>query len=378
MALTQAQRDAIYADIILGNLDDYASNPDSLIEVMSSEEFKQGLTCGQLSLEKLNYLFAFTMLSIQKTLAEANAYAEGLTTALANKLNFCNALSPRSGNLLQVDPQPDGSCKFYYGIEPPDDLLNQYVDPSTGDDSNAGTRASPLRTIAAAVNRILGGTYGSIYLKEDQVHSVSSGQAWKNANINFYSYGPGCDALIAAGAMRECNWGFYGAKIAPKATIQFNHNLPSADGSFLGRCLGVGSGNTCIFYGIHFNTATNANLYIGSGWEAGVGSNLGGSPNGQTYVFQDCSVTVNNGYLVAFLPSTSIELHRTDMQKVGSGFAIMNQGNGQIECTIMAHGDSCGSFLWNNGTDQSTLKSTFMTGFTLGAPIYKNVISGSL
>lgn len=287
--------------------------------------------------------------------------------------NTIGAISNDSGNLLQW--RDDGA---YYGIEPPDDLLDQYVDPSTGDDSNSGTRASPLRTIKRAVERILGGTYGNIYLKEDQVHTVSSGEAWKSANINFYSYGHGCDALIADNAMRACNWSFYGAKIAPKATIKFNHNLPLPDGSVRGRCIGVGSGNFCSFFGIHFSTATNPNLYIGSGWEAGIGAEIGGSPTGQTYTFNDCSATINNGYLVAFLPGTSITFRRTDMQKVGSGFSIMNQGNGQIECFAHPAGSACGAYLWNNGVDAATLKSTFMTGFTLGAPSYRNVVSDSL
>ena len=378
MALTQAQRDAIYADIILGNLDDYASNPDSLIEVMSSEEFKQGLTCGQLSLEKLNYLFAFTMLSIQKALAESKAYAEGLTTALANALNFCNALSTRSGNLLQVDTQPDGSCKFYYGIEPPADLVNQYVDPSTGDDNNSGTRASPLRTVARAVNRIKAGTYGNIYLKEDQVHLISSQSAWNYANILIFSYGPGCDSLIAAGAMASCNWDFYGAKIAPKATIQFKYTTTDVTGLLTGRCIGVGSGYSISFFGINFITTTQSGLYVGSGWEAGVGSNLGGNAGGQSYSFRDCTMVINNGYIVGFMPNTSIVIDRTEMNKVGSGYFMKDQGNGQVEVSSYPAGSSCGTYLWMNGIDAANFKSSMMDGFVTAAPTYKNITSKSL
>ena len=377
MALTQAQRDAIYADIILGNLDDYASNPDSLIEVMSSEEFKQGLTCGQLSLEKLNYLFAFTMLSIQKALAESKAYAEGLTTALANALNFCNALSTRSGNLLQVDTQPDGSCKFYYGVEPPADLLNQYVDPSTGDDNNSGTRASPLRTVARAVNRIKAGTYGNIYLKEDQVHLISSQSAWNYADISIFSYGPGCDSLIAAGAMASCNWMFCGAKIAPKATIQFNYTTTDATGLLTGRCIGVGPGYSMFFFGINFITTTQSGLHVGSGWEAGIGCGYG-LGEGQSYVFRDCTMVINNGYIVGFMPNTSIVIDRTEMNKVGSGYFMKDQGNGQVEILSYPAGRACGAYLWMNGIGAANFKSSMMDGFVTAAPTYKNIVSRSL
>ena len=233
MALTQAQRDAIYADIILGNLDDYASNPDSLIEVMSSEEFKQGLTCGQLSLEKLNYLFAFTMLSIQKALAESKAYAEGLTTALANALNFCNALSPRAGNLLRTDLQPDGSCKFYYGTEPPQNLRNQYVDYANGSDANPGTRASPLKTIAFALSRLDYGTTGNIHLHESGSHIWDSESSWAKGLVsdigqsaNFFTYGSNTDSAQATWNSGLNGWGWYGWVNSPRATIQFVANHP--------------------------------------------------------------------------------------------------------------------------------------------------------
>ena len=379
MALTQAQRDAIKAALNLDTLDTYASNPDSLIEQMTPEQLLEGLKCGTLSLEQLNYLFFLGFTATEKSLAESKAYTDGQTTELANKLNFCNALSPRSGNLLQADVQLDGSCKFYYGVEPPADLLNQYVDPSIGVDTNPGTRALPLRTIKKAVGRILGGTYGNIYLQESEVHTVKSSEAWKNANINFYSYGPGCDVLIADNAMRSCNWSFYGAKIAPKARIQFNHTSLTASGKLAGRCIGVGAGNICTFYGIDFNTAFGGtDLYIGSGWEAGLGSNLGGSGDGQTYRFFDCTATINDGYLVAFMENTSVSFTRTQIVKIGNGFAMLNQGNGQIECIANPIGSVCGSYLWNNGINAITLKSDFMSGFPTGTPTYKNVISRTL
>lgn len=379
MALTQAQRDAIKAALNLDTLDTYASNPDSLIEQMTPEQLLEGLKCGTLSLEQLNYLFFLGFTATEKALAESKAYTDAQTTILNNKFNFCDALSPRSGNLLQADVQPDGSCKFYYGIEPPADLLNQYVDPSIGIDTNPGTRALPLRTIKKAVGRILGGTYGNIYLQESEVHTVKSNEAWKNANINFYSYGPGCDVLIADKAMRSCNWGFYGAKIAPKARIQFNHTGLTASGKLIGRCIGVGAGNICSFYGIDFSTAFGGtDLHIGSGWEAGIGSNLGGSGDGQTYKFYECTATINDGYLVAFMENTSVSFVRTEIEKLGDGFAMLNQGNGQIECVANPVGSVCGSYLWNNGINATTLKSDFMSGFPTGTPTYKNVISQTL
>lgn len=252
MALTQAQRDAIYADIILGNLDDYASNPDSLIEVMSSDEFKQGLTCGQLSLEKLNYLFAFTMLSIQKALAESKAYAEGLTTALANALNFCNALSPRAGNLLTVDTQPDGSCKFYYGLTAAQG--EYYVDAENGSDSNVGTRASPLRTLHRAVSLVPQGTTNVlIQLRGDQTHYVRSSQRIfsMTAEFGITSYSDTNDAIRTAWNEAGTSWGAYGAASWQRAKIQFIADYAGADSPGTVQALTFETLGGITFYGCH-------------------------------------------------------------------------------------------------------------------------------
>ena len=77
MALTQAQRDAIKANLNLDTLDTYASNPDSLIEQMTPEQLLEGLKCGTLSLEQLNYLFFLGFTATEKALAESKAYTDG-------------------------------------------------------------------------------------------------------------------------------------------------------------------------------------------------------------------------------------------------------------------------------------------------------------
>ena len=68
MALTQAQIQAILSGINPADMDGFASNPDSVISTMTAEEFKQGLECGTLSLEDLNYLFLYGFLATQKSL----------------------------------------------------------------------------------------------------------------------------------------------------------------------------------------------------------------------------------------------------------------------------------------------------------------------
>lgn len=59
------------------------------------------------------------------------------------------ALSKDDGNLLEI--RKDG---LYYGSVAEEELQNLYVSSSQGNDSNTGTRESPLRTIQAAVDKV--------------------------------------------------------------------------------------------------------------------------------------------------------------------------------------------------------------------------------
>lgn len=58
-------------------------------------------------------------------------------------------ISPDGGNMLQV--RDNG---LYYGTVAPADISSLYVSTSLGNDSNAGTRAAPLKTIEAALDII--------------------------------------------------------------------------------------------------------------------------------------------------------------------------------------------------------------------------------
>ena len=374
MALTQAQRDAIYADIILGNLDDYASNPDSLIEVMSSEEFKQGLTCGQLSLEKLNYLFAFTMLSIQKALAESKAYAEGLTTALANALNFCNALSPRSGNLLQVDPQPDGSCKFYYGIEPPANLANQYVDPVNGQDSNVGSRASPLRTIIEAIDRLPTGTRATIHLHEGGVHYWKSSERRNfDKNVYFLTYGPQTDVAQATWNATVSGWAWYGWQNSPKARLEFIYDapFPSEPGKVGGICFEVPQASSANFNGITLVTPSVGNMNNVIYWQ-GAMSGQGGLLN-----FTDCAFEVPQWPLFTSSPDVNPIININVGDVTGSANLIDLSSGGKIDIAVYTRPAGTVNpqgLVYNNGT-QGTYWATKVTARATAVPTSPNLFA---
>ena len=104
-----------------------------------------------------------------------------------NKGGIGVRVSSDNGNLLQ-----QRKTGLYYGIEAPPDTANLYVSSSTGDDSNAGTRAAPLKTIREAIERNSVGTVFTIHLFEDDTHPVhgSWGSISNGKAFNLYPYGP--------------------------------------------------------------------------------------------------------------------------------------------------------------------------------------------
>ena len=107
-------------------------------------------------------------------------------------------LSNASGNLLQT--RGDG---LYYGIEPPPNLKELYVDAINGVDQHpdevdeAGTKAKPLKTIAYAISLGIEGTSRSILLKENQDHISDSYILVPSGRLNISVYGDTYDALMA-------------------------------------------------------------------------------------------------------------------------------------------------------------------------------------
>lgn len=349
MALTQAQRNAIKAALNLDTLDTYASNPDSLIEQMTPEQLLEGLKCGTLSLEQLNYLFFLGFTATEKSLAESKAYTDGKTTELANNLNFCNALSPRSGNLLQADLQPDGSCKFYYGIEPPANLANQYVDPVNGQDTNNGSRASPLRTIARALDNLPTGTRASVHLHEDAIHYLKSSERRAlDKTVWFYTYGSDTDNAQAQWDTDLSGWGWYGWQNAPKAQIEFvNDSLigGSEPGKHKAGHLEILNGQSLHLLGVKLVTAPDVNMTNQPFWRSAL------SGNGDI-IMVDCAIDAQSLPVFGSSPDQQPRITLNTVDVVGSSPLFVLGSGGKI--TVAAYARSVGSanpqgHLYNNG-----------------------------
>ena len=357
MALTQAQRDAIKANLNLDTLDTYASNPDSLIEQMTPEQLLEGLKCGTLSLEQLNYLFFLGFTATEKSLAESKAYTDGQTTILANKLNFCNALSPRSGNLLQTDTQLDGSCKFYYGIEPPANLANQYVDPVNGQDTNNGSRASPLRTIVRAIDNLPTGTRAAIHLHEDATHYLkSSERRTLDKTIRFFTYGPDTDNAQAQWDLDLSGWGWFGWKNAPKAPIEFVNDAfigSSEPGKHKAGQLEVLGGQSLHFSGTKLVTGADSNMTSQPFWRSAL------SGNGDIILI-DAAIDAQALPVFGSSPDQQPRITLNIVDVTGSAPLFVLGSGGKI--TVAAYERAIGSvnpqgFIYNNGLPIASYKS---------------------
>ena len=103
-------------------------------------------------------------------------------------------------NLLQQ--KDDG---LYYGITPPANVANLYVDAINGTDQDpnvvdgAGTRTKPLKTFTYACQLAVNGTRRIIYLMADQDHIVDSAAraVVKTGELTVRNYGPVYDEYLA-------------------------------------------------------------------------------------------------------------------------------------------------------------------------------------
>lgn len=125
--------------------------------------------CLSLDLDKLVSLLINNQTLINNIAAALDykikvAVTQGVTGdgTTANPLNV--KLSTDSGNLLSL--RDNG---LYYGTEATADITNLYVDPSTGSDSNPGTRALPLATLNRAIAMVGQAVSNTIWLRAGQV-----------------------------------------------------------------------------------------------------------------------------------------------------------------------------------------------------------------
>ena len=231
----------------------------------------------------------------------------------------CKLKSSDAGNLLQC--HADG---LYYGIAPPADLLNQYVDPVNGSDTNSGSRASPLRTIMKAIDKLPSGTRGTIHLIDNATHYFPSSQRkYLDKDIYMYPYGAATDAAQATWDAPLSGWYWLGWQNSPKADIAFVYDEVrgiAEPGKMLGICINVQQGHFLHLQGINCITPTQNNVTAVPLWQASI------SGNGKV-VMTDCAVNTPQWPLFSSSPGDSPTISLEAVDHTGAGY-VFELGSG--------------------------------------------------
>ena len=133
-------------------------------------------------------------------------------------------ISQQYGNLLEG--RDDG---LYYGIEAPPDLANLYVS-NGGDDNASGTRANPLRTLEAALNRIPNSPqFFTIHLHEGHSFELHAKHYKELAKIKLRQYGPQTDSTYPDSGFGNLYYLGYLAESLPRPIINvYTHVTPNS------------------------------------------------------------------------------------------------------------------------------------------------------
>ena len=160
-----------------------------------------------------------------------------------------------------------------------------YVSSVSGNDSNPGTKAAPLKSLWKAIFSFPDYTSGTIYLKEGETfdwrdftlpafgstvtqfgYMVSTG----NRSLTIRPYGTQSDAYDA----KSANTNFYWWALAnfPRPTIRFGHFLFNGTGVGQGIALGGSGGQRIEMYGMNFAFTDEAKAAtVNTGYRCGGG-----------------------------------------------------------------------------------------------------------
>lgn len=158
-------------------------------------------------------------------------------------------ISRDSGNLIEA--RGDG---LYYGITPPADVANLYVDNISGSDDNPGTRASPLKTLQAAFNKVQSGQNNTIRLKAGGnfvwPNAVVNGGATRTLMVYDDPYVDGDKVQPSTPEKTSYSGWFREALNRPKVTLNFVY--AESNHTYSNHAVGVRNGAIIACYGIHF------------------------------------------------------------------------------------------------------------------------------
>lgn len=275
-----------------------------------------------------------------------------------NKEGIGIRLSSDNGNLLQQ--RKNG---LYYGIEAAPDTANLYVSSTMGDDSNAGTRAAPLKTIREAIIRNTVGTTFTIHLFEDDTHPVhgSWGSIGDGKAFNLQPYGPVSDEVRARNPRGTSN--FWYSQELRRPTVKFIYdgevnisNRVYARGNIVRHTVPLST--TMRFSGIRFDMTAEAPLPINNIFHV---TPFGWDIYGVNITFYGCDFITKAGRaLVSVGDSASLHFRGSVIDSSNGGHLIAFGTLGNLNIVVDSVGTAAGTPIMTppEGKEPLTMRAT--------------------
>lgn len=279
--------------------------------------------------------------------AQTNKYDIDVREANGVKLNPDGsvglAVSPDKGNMIEL--RDNG---IYYGLVPKQGTI--YVSSTLGNDSNDGSRSSPVKTVHRALNIINEQKTGGVYwirLRVGESFSLATNPLLGNASYQVYfagyddaKYGDALSfGIYATYAMQEYN--------RPKLTFDtYNENGVVRCATILGSEVGLH------FYGIEVHFASSA----------------GASTSGASYFY--ASVLDFRGSILYFdgvMSAGSADTIRLDTSRIETINAnkLFQSDNNPILFVINSAGGGSGITVSANGVSGTSLVSNIKEKITV-------------
>lgn len=292
----------------------------------------------------------------------------------AKQIDVAGIASTAANNLVQY--KTDG---LYMALAAAENVAIQYVSSSTGNDSNPGTRAAPLKTLYRAFERLPESTSGQIYLLEGDVFPMRhyNDPEWGSTTseigrllvtslrtILISAYGPQSDFYNSLSANAGFNTFALATKYFNRPILEFGHFMYNGSPVGTAMILGQNGGALATLRAVEVRWAAVTRAAVIASNKTFSAQGYQGALNCANAELQGVilpsPLTTSNGTLLAYPVIAYGKLNPWQVY-VPVETSIWLNASGVNEITF---GDSGATQVGNNGVSYDTLPSTVTTNLS--------------